>query len=415
MFPLAGGAQRASAITPAERSAAIKNIEAALQKSYIYPKKAAAMTAMLERNTASHAYDGLEDGRAFAERLTNDLESVSRDQHLFVEYAPEVHPVDPPLVTPAILEPPPQVAYPRIEKMFVNDGFVKAEILPGNIGYLRVDVLLPRELMEKVAPAAFRFVANTKALILDFRKNGGALGPSSMPTFSGYFFEHRTQFDTIYWRHAQPSRDYSAQSVAGPRYTGRPVYILTSGHTASGAEGFAYAMKAFKRATIVGTPTMGAANPGAALGVSPHLSIFVPIGRVENTVTKSNWDYSGVAPDVRVDAIGALNMAQTLELRRQLSEAHNGGEQTVLRTALEELQGLNRLESTVMLHLDGYRGARRIFAAGTFNFNSETDTPMRRTAGGWAAAVKLPPGRYTYHFIVDGVAIGGADHVLYVK
>jgi hypothetical protein len=65
MFPLAAGAQPASAITPAERSAAIKNIEAALQKSYIYPKKAAAMTAMLERNTASHAYDGLEDGRAF--------------------------------------------------------------------------------------------------------------------------------------------------------------------------------------------------------------------------------------------------------------------------------------------------------------------------------------------------------------
>ena len=414
LLPVAARAQAQTTITAAEKSVAIKNIEATLGRSYVSPEKAEAMISLLERKLAAHTYDEIADGPAFAAQLTKDLEAASRDYHVYVSYAPDAHPIDPPLITPQVLPPPPAVLS-QIEKTFVNDGFIKAEILPGNIGYLRVDVLLPRELMEKVAPAAFHFVAGTNALILDFRKNGGALGPSSMSTFAGYFFARRTQFDTIFWRNAPPSPGFSAAKVAGPRYTGRPIYILTSGHTASGAEGFAYIMKAFKRARVIGMPTMGAANPGAGAGVSPHFELFVPIGRVENIVTKSNWDYTGVMPDVRVNAIDALQTAQEIELTRQIASTHESSTEAKLRADLDDVRAQTKVQGVASFRLEGYRQAGHVAVAGSFNYNSEKDTPMHRSGAGWYATAALPPGRYTYHFVVDGIRVDEAERVIYVK
>jgi 1,4-alpha-glucan branching enzyme len=46
--------------------------------------------------------------------------------------------------------------------------------------------------------------------------------------------------------------------------------------------------------------------------------------------------------------------------------------------------------------------ARGVILAGSFNDWSTSSTAMTRTDSGWVATLTLPPGRYTYKFIVDG-------------
>jgi 1,4-alpha-glucan branching enzyme len=47
--------------------------------------------------------------------------------------------------------------------------------------------------------------------------------------------------------------------------------------------------------------------------------------------------------------------------------------------------------------------AAQVQLAGDFNGWQGSATPLRRTASGlWAVELPLPPGRYTYTFVVDG-------------
>jgi hypothetical protein len=50
-------------------------------------------------------------------------------------------------------------------------------------------------------------------------------------------------------------------------------------------------------------------------------------------------------------------------------------------------------------------GARKVSLVGDFNDWNPHSTPLRTTGsgGGWTVTVPLPPGRYTYAFVVDGV------------
>ena len=86
--------------------------------------------------------------------------------------------------------------------------------------------------------------------------------------------------------------------------------VLTSGHTFSGAEEFSYNLKNLKRATIVGETTGGGAHPGELRKVGTHFRMFVATGRAINPVSQTNWEGTGLEPDVKVKADDALRVAQ---------------------------------------------------------------------------------------------------------
>jgi len=104
--------------------------------------------------------------------------------------------------------------------------------------------------------------------------------------------------------------------VSGKKFgAGKPVYVLTSSRTFSGAEEFAYDLQTQKRATIVGETTGGGANPGGPVRLPYDLTLFVPTGRAINPVTKTNWEGVGVKPDVAVSADSALDVAHGLAVK----------------------------------------------------------------------------------------------------
>ena len=67
-----------------------------------------------------------------------------------------------------------------------------------------------------------------------------------------------------------------------------------------------------KRATIVGETTGGGAHPGDMVSLPLGLTVFVPSGRAINPITHTNWEGTGVKPDVAVPADAALETAHKL-------------------------------------------------------------------------------------------------------
>jgi dipeptidyl aminopeptidase/acylaminoacyl peptidase len=55
--------------------------------------------------------------------------------------------------------------------------------------------------------------------------------------------------------------------------------------------------------------------------------------------------------------------------------------------------------------LNGFRGAKRVALAGTFNGWSTSRTPLVREGNAWVVTLALAPGRYAYKFVVDEVWI----------
>lgn len=108
----------------------------------------------------------------------------------------------------------------------------------------------------------------------------------------------------------QPRESWSQAYVPGPRFGGtKPLYVLTSASTFSGAEELAYDVQQHGRATIVGERTRGGAHPCVAHAAHPHLDVTVPVARPTHPVTGTNWEGTGVTPDVPVPAADALDAA----------------------------------------------------------------------------------------------------------
>jgi hypothetical protein len=107
--------------------------------------------------------------------------------------------------------------------------------------------------------AAMQLVSGTDALIVDLRRNCGGSGETATALLS-YFFEEPIQLSSIVERkNGQPveRQRWTMPYVAGPRYAGKPVFVLTSRRTHSAAELCAYDLKNTHRATIVGERTAG--------------------------------------------------------------------------------------------------------------------------------------------------------------
>ncbi len=107
--------------------------------------------------------------------------------------------------------------------------------------------------------------------------------------------------NSLYFRPTNKTDDfYTLRTVAGTRFgSQKPVFVLTSKRTFSAAAEFAYNLQSRKRATIVGETTGGGAHPGGMERIG-DFGVFVPSGRAINPITKTNWEGTGVRPEIAV-------------------------------------------------------------------------------------------------------------------
>lgn len=324
-------------IDAAERGAVIAGIIGRLNDAYVFPDTAVTMERALRARQRRGEYDRITSAQAFADSLTSHLQAVSRDRHLRVRYSAEALPQRSDHDEPD----PAQRAQARAFAQRVNFGFERVERLAGNVGYLEVRSFgFDVEDMKDVAAAAFTFLGNTDALIIDVRRNGGG-SPFMVAQVSSYLFGPDTvHLNSLYWRPGNRTDDfYTHRDIPGTRYGAqKPVYVLTSRNTFSGAEEFAYNLQSLKRATIVGDTTGGGAHPGGMQRVTDHFGVWVPSGRAINPITRTNWERVGVRPDVAVASDQALRTAHLAALRGLRQQASDRERQQALDRAIADLE-----------------------------------------------------------------------------
>lgn len=296
-------------LDPALRKRVIDGISSNLTEYYIDAALAQKMTDALRAHASAGDYDKINDGDAFASRLTDDLQAVSHDRHLRVNFSP--------FKIPPRHEPTPEDEARFHEQMARdNCGFDKVEILPNDIGYIKFDGFMDAGFCGATVNAAMQFVAHTDALIFDIRENGGGQ-PAMVTLIASYLFDRPVHLIDIYNRKEDSTQqNWTLSYLPGPRLTKEPVFVLTSKMTFSGAEEFAFDLKNQKRATIVGETTGGGAHPVDGHVVADYFMVGVPFAKSLDPVSKTNWEGTGVTPDAKVSAADALTTAEKLALEK---------------------------------------------------------------------------------------------------
>ena len=287
------------------RKKVLDGIESNLNEYYIEPTVAQKMIEAIKAHAAKGDYDKITDGDELATRLTKDLQDVSHDKHLRVNFSP--------FKMPQRTGPTPEDEARFHQQMeHANCAFQKVEILPGNIGYIKFDGFMDAGFCGPTVNAAMAFVAHTDAVIFDIRQNGGGQ-PAMVTLIASYLFDQPTHLIDIYNRKEDTTtQNWTLSYLPSPRLSKQPVFVLTSKRTFSGAEEFAFDLKNQKRAIIIGETTGGGAHPVSGHPIADYFTIGVPFAKSLDPITKTNWEGTGVEPDVKVPAADALTTAEKL-------------------------------------------------------------------------------------------------------
>jgi hypothetical protein len=343
------------------RKNTIESISNLLADNYVYPKVAEKMNIHIQNQLKKGQYAKFNNANAFADKLTDDLRSISKDEHLAIIHNPKR------VAVQRELEAQPEnnefdadfLRQARQE----NFGFKEVKIIEGNIGYLNLSRFYDASIGGDTAVAAMNFLANTDALIIDLRKNGGG-EPSMIQLITSYLYSSEpVHLNSFYWRPSDThTQTWTLPHVQGKRRPNIPIYVLTSNGTFSAAEEFSYNLRNLERATLIGETTGGGAHPGGTEVVNDQFLIWLPQGRAINPVTNTNWEGVGVKPHIEVDSKHALSLAHEKALSA-LAQANPGEDGFKYRWHIQTLTAKSEpimLDRNILASYVGVYGPRTI-------------------------------------------------------
>jgi len=308
-----------------------------LESRYVIESTAKKLAELVRSKQQSNAYKNIKTGPDLARALTDDLATIAHDKHLRVYYSFTPIPKD-------SSGPPPKEFFDQMRKL--NAFVPKVEILDGNVGYIRVNGVPPIDVARRAVAAAFAFVHETDALIIDNRGNGGG-DPDTVAFYVSYLSEGQPHvINTFHWREGNRVVEFKTTDLGELSYSARkPVFVLTSHMTFSGGEELSYDLQVSKRAVIVGEVTGGGANPGGPVSLGHQFGVNMPSGQAVNPITGTNWEGKGIQPDVPVPPAAALSKAQALAIDRLESDATDAGARAALNAISLKLRAVEEARS----------------------------------------------------------------------
>jgi retinol-binding protein 3 len=305
-IPLLGQAvERAAEGVVAELAEEIRN-------NYVFPEIGQRTADYLLKRDTEGAYDGLDD-QQLALTITQDLQSFTSDRHFAVRMLPSGWQEQSQDNSEELADPRPNTS---------PNGFMRVERLDGNIGYLDLDGFMQVDAARANTHAAMQLLAGSSALIFDLRDNGGG-DPETVQLISSYLFDPQepVHLNSLYFRPTDETTEFWTHDEieVANAMPDIPVYVLTSGYTFSAAEEFSYNLKCLKRGTIVGETTGGGAHPVDGFVVDDRFVANIPVGRAINPITQTNWEGTGVQPDIEIESERALDRAM-IEILETLAE-----------------------------------------------------------------------------------------------
>lgn len=278
-----------------------------LRENYIYPNELESLEKHI--NEKIDEYKG-KTKLAIIKMLNDDIQLVLKDKHIMIRQNK--------------LKKKTKEKTNNKEKdyiKFLQTEWLTSKIMNHEIGYIQFnhfpaitedyqkDVLVP------IVMCAYNKIRNCNKIIFDLRKNGGG-SPGLVRFMQSFLFDKKTLLNELYWRikgtdtyEIEKFYTYTKKELEEftkmnnlSLFIDKQIFVLVSPNTFSAAEEFAYNLQNRKRAIIVGETTAGGANPGHVTNIDTKTRIFIPSGRAYNPISKTNWDGSGVIPDIQIDS-----------------------------------------------------------------------------------------------------------------
>jgi hypothetical protein len=318
------------------------------------------MSEYVKRNFDTGKYKSINDPMEFSARLTEDLQSISKDLHLNIGFAPDqIRSFKESKIDSS------ELLTTKKQEKFTNYGFAEVKALPYGIGYLKLNSFSGFPEAMDVAAGAMNFLANSNAVIIDLRENDGG-DPKMIQFITSYILgDSIRHLNSFYIRESNTTTQFwTLPAVPGKKIPHAEIFILTSKQTISAAEEFAYNLKNMKRATIIGETTAGAANPSVIKIINDNFAIMLPIGMAINPITKTNWEGTGVEPDIKTTNEKAFDTAYLIALKSQMEKEKEVKIKSRYLSVIESIDAKNNpvvLDEESKLAYAGNYGPRKIF------------------------------------------------------
>jgi carboxyl-terminal processing protease len=284
-------------------------IAVALENRYVSPSRgtegAIRLRSMSRRGDVSSVCG---DGSAKAAVLTRATRDALNDLHLRVAFG-----------LPDPKEPPDQ---PDADALADNLGIHEVSRMPGGIGYLRISGWAPVSWVEPRLANAFALLRDSTGLIIDVRGNPGGDGGTVNLVIRTFLPVGAPTTLLIFDRAGKPAKADRSKEPAWSRFPqDMPLAVLINRESGSGSESLAFSLREEKRATIVGSRSIGAAHPVRDAVVLPGgFALYIPEYRLEGRVSRTDWEGIGVRPDVEAGLSDAKMLAWGFLLQK-LDEA----------------------------------------------------------------------------------------------
>jgi hypothetical protein len=372
---------------PIDAPALVAAIRKVLAENYVLPQRRGPLDAALAKGLADGRYN-VADSSQLVQRINEDMEAVAHDKHLGLQYSPEQaaqlaggrqRDDGPPS--------PQQVAGAQRR----NHGVAELKLFPGNIRYLDFRGFI--WVGAKSAEAfdnAMRFLRDGDAVIIDLRRNGGG-SPEAVQYLISHFLEPNRPIVTFHMGATQVDRLSSLAELPAGRMVGKPLYVLTSGSTASAAEEFTGHIAGFRIGEVVGETTAGAGFRNEFFALPDGYVISVSVGRAVLAATGKDWEGVGIKPTIAIEEGKALDAARMHAMRRLAATATDPRAKSEL-DALSALLAAKLDPVTPALPLASYAGA---FGERTIRVE-EGKLIYQRAGGGRLTLVPVGPNVFTF-------------------
>jgi hypothetical protein len=307
-------------ITATERGEIIDKVVDQLANRYVDPNLGQKAAETIKQKKEKQAYDALDTKASLMKALIADMHAATGDKQLQLKNrsgdgSEWIHPIINFKISDGTRPDDPKLKKTILQ--MINYGF-PAQVQEGNIGYLGVLEFYSTG----IAPEVYQVIDKTMksfqkctAMILDLRQCSRGGDPEVMMYLASYFLggeESQPLYVSLDRENQKIAEFHTRTDIAGKRMSNIPLYILVSSETFSTGEMFAYGLQKAGRARIVGETSAGAAHITDTVDIGHGIMMVLPVNRLAHVKTNTDWEGTGVVPDISVKADDALAKAKEI-------------------------------------------------------------------------------------------------------